>query len=66
MKASFSNGITVEGTPKEVAEFKRLLDEQAAYKPVNPYQGGYSGVKPWITWTGGGVNDTGYGYATYK
>lgn len=46
MKATFSNGITAEGTPKEVAEFKRLMDEQGAtYKPVNPpYQ---TGTFPW-------------------
>lgn len=36
MKATY-NGVSMEGTPKEIAECKRLIDEQHA-KPTNPYQ----------------------------
>lgn len=41
MKATY-NGVSMEGTPKEIAECKRLIDEQHTIKwntnPANPYQ----------------------------
>jgi hypothetical protein len=43
MRATY-NGITMEGTPKEIAELKRLLDEQLqlSFKPQQA---------PFVPWT---------------
>lgn len=57
MKATY-NGITMEGTPKEIAELKQLLDDQwkkrintkPPYNP-NPYQSPYQPFYPG-TWIG--------------
>lgn len=68
MKATY-NGINMEGTPKEIAELKKLLDDQWKQQlntkpPYNPYQP--QTVKPpyyypnypsypWGTWIGNGT-----------
>lgn len=44
MKATFPNGVTAEGTPKEIYEFKKLLDGNASAAPGTIYT--YP-PKPW-------------------
>lgn len=58
MKATY-NGITMEGTPKEIAELKQLLDDQWKKRintkpPYNPYQPPYQPFYPG-TWIGTGT-----------
>jgi hypothetical protein len=36
MKATI-NGVNVEGTPQEIAQYIRLINEQAGVKYPNPY-----------------------------
>lgn len=59
MKATY-NGITMEGSPKEIAELKRLLDEQYKITYTQPYTP-FVPWKPSTNWTTGVTPYTYYG-----